>query len=63
MSEIEFELDKGAFRRQVLQSQGMLTLVTNKAQSMSDSSHHIKPFIGFDRAKAVIYPNTKENPS
>ena len=63
MSEVRFELDKAGFRKAVLQSQEMLSLVTSKAQARSDSKHHIKPFIGSDRAKAIIYPNTKENPS
>lgn len=63
MSNVKFELDTAAFRKLVLQSDEMLAMVTNKASSMATPDQHIKPFIGFDRAKAIIYPNTKENPS
>lgn len=62
MSNVKFVLDTAGLRNQVLQSQYMLDMVTNKAQSMANTEQHIKPFIGFDRAKAIIYPNTKENP-
>lgn len=59
MSKVEFKLDKTAFRTEVLQSPEMLKAVEAAARGKAGSNTHIKPFIGFDRAKAIIYPNTK----
>jgi len=58
MSKVEFKLDKTAFRTEVLQSPGMLKAVESAARTKAGNDSHIKPFIGFDRAKAIIYPNT-----
>ena len=63
MSDVEFELDTVAFRKLVLQSPEMLALTESEARKIADADTHIKPFIGFDRAKTIIYPNTKEYPS
>lgn len=61
MSKVKFELDRSGVRKCILQSQEMLEHVTSVASSRCGSDQHIKPFIGFDRAKAIIYPNTKEH--
>lgn len=63
MNDVEFKLDKAAFRTLVLQSPEMLALTTSEAKKQAGSDVHLKPFIGFDRAKTIIYPNTKEHPS
>ena len=62
MSNVKFELDKAAFRKVVMQSPEMLAITEKYARTKSGSDTHLKPFIGFDRAKTIIYPNTKENP-
>lgn len=61
MNKIDFELDTKAFRENVLQADFMLSAMTSEANKRKTSETHIKPFIGFDRAKAIIYPNTKEH--
>lgn len=63
MSEIKFVLDTKAFRELVLQSPEMLSLTESEASKRAGSDEHLKSFIGFDRAKTIIYPNTKEYPS
>ena len=63
MSKVEIKLDKAGVRKCILQSPAMLSYVTGVANSKCGSDQHVKPFIGFDRAKAIIYPNTKEHPS
>ncbi len=62
MSDVKFVLDKAAFRRLVMQSSSMLQLTEKYARQKAGSDTHLKPFIGFDRAKTIIYPNTKEHP-
>ena len=37
----------------------MLKYITDVAQKKAGSNEHIKPFIGYDRAKAIIYPDRK----
>lgn len=61
MAKVTFELDKTGVRKCVLQSQEMLEYITGEANRRSGKDQHVKPFIGFDRAKAIIYPNTKEH--
>ncbi len=63
MNKCRFVLDTAAFRTQVLQSDGMLKLAEQKAKEKAGANTHLKPFIGFDRAKTIIYPNSKEHPS
>lgn len=63
MSKTAFKLDKEAFRREVLQSDAMLEVTKAHARELAGDSTHLKPFIGFDRAKTIIYPNTMEHPS
>ena len=62
MAKIKFELDKAGVRKCILQSEEMLNYVTAQANTKCGNDQHVKPFIGFDRAKAIIYPNTKEHP-
>lgn len=57
-----FKLNTIGLRTEVLQSEYMLAFVQTQAESMAESDSHIKAFIGFDRAKAIVYPNTKEHP-
>ncbi len=63
MSEVKFVLDYAAFRQLVLQSPEMRALTEREAQKRAGTNTHLKPFIGYDRAKTIIYPNTKEYPS
>ena len=62
MSKARFELNRAAFRKEVMQSNEMLKLTERYAEKLAGSKTHLKSFIGFDRAKTIIYPNTKENP-
>lgn len=52
MSEIKFELDTSAVRSEILQAGYMLAYVTDEAKKQTAGD--VKPFIGFDRAKALI---------
>ncbi|MCR5236461.1 MAG: hypothetical protein K6E34_04565 [Lachnospiraceae bacterium] len=63
MSNSRFVLDPVAFRERVLQSDRMLEVTKRYAAERAGKDSHLKPFIGFDRAKTIIYPNTKEHPS
>ena len=63
MSNSRFVLDTVVFRERVLQSQKMLEVTKRYATEKAGENTHLKPFIGFDRAKTIIYPNTKEHPS
>jgi hypothetical protein len=62
MSSPKVKIDRTEIRK-MLQSQEMLEMVKQAAAGKTDSEHHTKPFIGFDRAKVFVYPNTKEHPS
>ena len=61
MSKVKFKLDKSAVKREILQSDWMKSHIEEVAEKQADRDSHIKSFIGFDRAKAIIYPNTKEH--
>lgn len=63
MSSVEFKLDKKNFRTEVLQSKEMLKITEEYAQQEAGSDTHLKPFIGFDRAHTIVYPNTRRHPS
>lgn len=56
----KFKLDTKAFKTEVLKADWMKTYITQEAQKQTDSDSHVKSFIGFDRAQAIIYPNTRE---
>ena len=58
---VNFELDKKAVGR-LLKSQEMLDLVKGEAEKRCDSESHVKSFIGFDRAHAMVFPDTERNP-
>ena len=62
MSDVDFELDTNSFKINVLQADWMLDYVESEAQARAGADEHVKAFIGYDRAKAIIYPDTKENP-
>lgn len=62
MSNVLVKLDKAGVRSEILQADWMKQYVELEAQKMSDVDSHIKSFVGFDRAKAIIYPNSKEFP-
>lgn len=61
MSKVRFELDAAGVRKNILQAPYMLEYVRKTSESKCGSNEHSKPFVGFDRAKAIIYPNTKEH--
>jgi len=61
MSEIKVELDKKAVKKLILQADFTQKECERVAQSKCGSNGHIKSFIGFDRARAIVYPNTKEH--
>lgn len=56
-----FKLDKDGVKTEVLQAAWMKDYIEQEAQKQAGSDSHVKSFIGFDRAKAIIYPNTREN--
>lgn len=56
-----FKLDKDGVKTEVLQATWMKDYIEQEAQKQAGSDSHVKSFIGFDRAKAIIYPNTREN--
>ncbi len=62
MNDVKFKLDQAAFRSEVLQSSEMLNLTKEYAAKQGGKDTHMKPFIGYDRAKTIVYPNTKRNP-
>lgn len=59
---INVKLDFDGVRKNILQADYMLQYVEKVALSEADGDSHVKSFIGFDRAQAIIYPNTKEYP-
>lgn len=62
MSNVSVTLDTNAIKTEILQADWMLTFIESEADKRAGSGEHVKPFIGFDRAKAIIYPDTKEHP-
>ena len=62
MSDVRFELDKAAFGKLVMRSPEMLEMTRRQAAAKAGQDTHLKSFVGFDRAKTIIYPNTKEHP-
>lgn len=49
-----FTLDTQAVKTEILQADWMLQHVEQTAQQYADAGQEITPFIGFDRAKAII---------
>lgn len=62
MSNVKFELDTKGVQKEILQADWMEKYIKSEAEKQSGSDRHIKSFIGFDRAKAISYANTKEHP-
>lgn len=58
---IKVKLDFKGFRKNVLQADWMLAAIENVAQGQCGADEHIKSFIGFDRAQAIIYPGKEVN--
>lgn len=56
-----FKLDQKAVRTEILQASWMKTFIEQEARKQQPSDSRVKSFVGFDRAKAIIYPNTKEH--
>lgn len=54
-----FKPDSAAIRR-LLQSDEMLSLTEQYARSRAGADGELKPFVGFDRAKTIIYTSHKE---
>lgn len=63
MSKTQFVIDAAAVRSEILQADWMKSYIESEAIQQADADSHIKTFIGFDRAKSIIYPNTKEHES
>lgn len=57
----KFVLDTNGVKTEILQADWMKSYVEQEAQKRADADSHVKSFIGIDRAKAIIYPNTKEH--
>lgn len=47
---------------ELLKSQEMREECERVAQSQASSNQHIKSFVGWQRAVAMIYPDTKKHP-
>lgn len=60
MSKVEFKLDSKGVRA-MLQSDMMLPVIEKYAQKKAGADTHIKTFVGFDRVKSIIYPNTENH--
>lgn len=61
MSKVKIKLNTKAIGN-ILKSEEMKQYVESVANQQKDSDSHIKTFVGFDRAKSFIYPNTKRHP-
>lgn len=58
----KFKLDIKGVRKEILQADWMQAYIEQEARKQQQADTHIVSFVGFDRAKAIIYPNTKEHP-
>lgn len=61
MSNVTFKLDSQAVRTEILQASFMESFIRQEAQKQAGADTHLRSFIGYDRAKTIIYPNTKEH--
>lgn len=59
MADTEYKPNDAGIRA-LLQSQEMLSLTERYAQERSGGEGELKPFIGFDRAKTIVYTSNKE---
>ena len=61
MSTVEIKLNTKAIGN-LLKSEEAKQLVTNIANGKAGGDSHVKSFIGYNRAIAIVYPNTKRHP-
>lgn len=63
MANVKIKLDKQGII-EMLQSDDIMSEVEKYAQKecASHPHHHVRSFVGFDRAKAILYLNTKRYP-
>lgn len=61
MADVKFKLNTKGVRTEILQADWMASYIGQVAVRQSDPDSHVRQFIGFDRAKAIIYPNTEEH--
>ena len=59
MANVKYEPNSAGIRA-LLQSDEMLSLTESYAVQMGASGDDMKPFIGFDRAKTIIYSTDRE---
>lgn len=59
MSKFEFKLNTKNVRTEILQADWMKTYIEQEARKQANADDEVKTFVGFDRAKAIIY--SKEN--
>lgn len=59
----KFKLNNKTVKTEILQAGWMKSYIESEAQKQAGADTHVKTFIGFDRAKSIIYPNTKEHES
>lgn len=60
MANVKYEPNSTGIRA-LLQSDEMLSLTESYAVQMGVSGDDMKPFIGFDRAKTIIYSTDRED--
>lgn len=60
MSKSTFKLNKAGVRA-MLQSDMMKPVIDEAAQKVASSDSHVKSFVGFDRYKAIVYPNREKD--
>lgn len=60
MSKTQVDLDIHAVKSEILQADWMQAYIDGVARQQAGADEHVKSFMGYDRAKAIIYPNTKE---
>lgn len=60
MADVRYEPNDAGIRA-LLQSSEMLALTESYASQMGASGDDMRPFIGFDRAKTIIYSTDRED--
>lgn len=61
MSKYAFKIDIKGTRKEILQAPWMKEYIQSVAEKEKGADTHVRTFIGYNRAKAIIYPNTKEH--
>lgn len=59
MSSFRFELDAQGVKKNILQADWMRTYIETQAKGQMNESQIARTFIGFDRAKTIIYPKRR----